>query len=369
MLSYYIVSVTVGVTKLLLHIGQTKTGTTSIQSLFNDNQDLLSKNGIHYLARPGTAKSHRYLFHLLYLECYQDKNKLINKHLTRLKEINLIDSQTYDVNKICEMGWSLLMNSVVQSDSKINVISEELFWHLGSFDQKERIKLLKILKKRLCQFTEPRNISIAVSLRFPSDWAESWHNQLVKDAANTTLIQKFLHNLSLKDTFSYGKILSDWSQVFQGSQLILKDFHAELLHGSHIFPLNFLTYYGLNNYMSTDEMNLLALPPKQQESIHPFLHHWLTINKPLVATMKRRRQLIQKASLQIYRYADRKFSGQKFTLINEKMATQISEYVNTSDNYIKDFEWCEKSTKILDKQCIPRPIPARARTIIKKYFG
>ena len=32
------------------------------------------------------------------------------------------------------------------------------------------------------------------------------------------------------------------------------------------------------------------------------------------------------------------------------MATQISEYVNTSDNYIKDFEWCEKSTKILDKQ-------------------
>ena len=51
----------------------------------------------------------------------------------------------------------------------------------------------------------------------------------------------------------------DWSQVFQGSQLILKDFHAELLHGSHIFQVNFLTYYGLNNY-STDEMNCRFAP-------------------------------------------------------------------------------------------------------------
>ena len=368
MLSYCIASLTIRVTKLLLHIGQTKTGTTSVQSLFHDNQDLFSKSGINYLARPGTSKSHRYLFHLLHLECYRDSNKGMNKHLNRLMEMNLIDSQISDLNRICDMGWSLLINSVVQSDQNVNIISEELFWHLGAFDQKERIELLKILRNRLCQFVEPRNISIAVSLRFPSDWVESWHNQLVKDAANTTVIKKFLQNLSRKDTFNYGKILDDWAQVFQGSQLILKDFHAELLHGSQVFPLNFLEHYGLHNHMSDQGMNLITLPPKLQESIHPFLHHWLTINKPFVATVKRRRHLIHKASLQIYRYAERKFSGQKFTLINHEMAKQISEYIDNGDNCIKNFEWCEKSTKLIDKQIVPRPIPKRARIIIKKIF-
>ena len=89
-------------TNLLLHIGQTKTGTTSIQSLFHENQDFLLKNGINYMARPRTAKSHRYLYHLLYIECYSTKAQVLNKHIKRLVEIGLIDKQLSNPQEICE---------------------------------------------------------------------------------------------------------------------------------------------------------------------------------------------------------------------------------------------------------------------------
>ena len=89
------------------------------------------------------------------------------------------------------MGWSLLMNSVVQSDSRINVISEELFWHLGAFDQKERIKLLKILKTLMSIMSQEiyRLQCLYVFLVIGLSRAQS----ACKNAANTTLTRN-LHN-------------------------------------------------------------------------------------------------------------------------------------------------------------------------------
>lgn len=355
-------------TNLLLHIGQTKTGTTSIQSLFHENQDFLLKNGINYMARPRTAKSHRYLYHLLYLECYSSEIQVLNKHIARLVEIGLIDRQLSNPQEICERGWSLLTHSILHSEQGINVISEELFWHLGSFKKKERIKLLEILKNRLCQFVDLKNISIAVSLRFPIDWVESWHNQLVKDAGNTTLIKKFVQNLSNSDAFDYAQILNDWTDVFQDSEVILKDFHAELTSKNEIFPLNFLDHYGLNTYMSRQDIAQLSLPPQLQESIHPFLHHWLTINKPSVSTSKQRNQLIKKASRQVRRFAESKFPGIKFTLLNEELKTQISEQFSVADSGLHAFGWSSKSSRVKHKQRIPRPIPRRGRMIMENIF-
>ena len=51
--------------QLILHIGQTKTGTTSIQHFLHANRQNLEKSNICYALCPGQSTSHRYLFHLI----------------------------------------------------------------------------------------------------------------------------------------------------------------------------------------------------------------------------------------------------------------------------------------------------------------
>ena len=51
--------------QVILHIGQTKTGTTSIQDFLHTNQVNLEASDIYYTQRPERYTSHRYLFHLI----------------------------------------------------------------------------------------------------------------------------------------------------------------------------------------------------------------------------------------------------------------------------------------------------------------
>ena len=51
--------------QVILHIGQTKTGTTSIQDFLHTNQANLEGSDIYYTQRPEKYTSHRYLFHLI----------------------------------------------------------------------------------------------------------------------------------------------------------------------------------------------------------------------------------------------------------------------------------------------------------------
>ena len=354
--------------QLLVHIGQTKTGTTTIQSFLHRNQEILSMCGIDYLPRPKQNKSHRYLFHLLYLEHAPEHAALVHHHLKRLFELGLIASTSEQPSVVCERGWAILTRSLSSEVGRTAVVSEELFWHLGGFNSEQRLSLLRILKVRLSQIVKPERMKFFISLRFQADWVESWHNQLVKDTGNTQVINQFIKRLSINGAFNYTQCLKDWQLVFSESQFLIRDFHGVLLNASQPLCFSFLNECGIIEMLDEQQLNRLILPDILQESIHPFLHHWLTIHKPAYRDLKSYRQCIKRASRRMVGFAEHHFPGQKFTLLSEQSIQALHQWSKCDSNNNHYFYWQEASSKLAGKVLIPKPLPKRVRKILGEMF-
>ena len=113
--------------QIVLHIGQTKTGTTSIQDFLDKNQENLEQSKIYYAQRPGRSPSHRYLFHLLCASIAKLEGTDFHHHHTSILKKLFED---YNFTSL-EQYWGFFVNSLFRNDCNISILSEELLWELG----------------------------------------------------------------------------------------------------------------------------------------------------------------------------------------------------------------------------------------------
>ena len=354
--------------RLILHIGQTKTATTTIQAFLHRNQQQLEDLGVHYVARPDRARSHRFIFHALQLETYGDLAKLRKVAMERLISHGL-GSLGQAPAEVCEHAWSIIALTLSEAEHETAVISEELLWHLGGFRQEKRLPLLHTLRRRLLNFLDPADIVIVACLRHHADWAESWHNQLVKDTGNQTPIPQFVAYLSRIGAFRYAENLADWQVVFPEAEFVVRDFYGYLLAAEQPPGLALLSACNALQGLSYEGQDLLEHPKPLQEAIHPFLHHWITRHQPPGASLMQYKRTVQRLSRQIGRVAERRFGERRFTVLKPELARQLTDW--SQDDPLAEVLGiaCKLHSRIPDRQVLPRPLPRRVRTLCAEAFS
>lgn len=355
--------------RLILHIGQTKTATTTIQDFLHRNQKTLAGSKIHYLGRPYQAKSHRYLFHALQLETFTDSSQITRVALKRLKEQGLATAGQQS-NDVCDQAWSLVEASMPGTDDNTALLSEELLWHLGGFRKKRRLPLLHTLRRRLLNIIDPGDLMIVACLRHHADWAESWHNQLVKDTGNQTPISKFVPYLSQEGAFRYAENLADWRAVFPEAEFVVKDFYGSLLAAEQPPGLALLNVCGVLEGLSSKDQDLLTHPEPLQEAIHPFVHHWITRHQPPKgSSLKQYKRTIRRLSRQIGRVAERRFGAQRFTILTPNLAVKLTNW--SQDDPLAEVlgSTFKLLSRITERRVVPRPLPRRVRELCAEGFN
>ena len=338
--------------KIILHIGQTKTGTTSIQDFLNKNQENLEQSKIFYSQRPGQSPSHRYLFHLLCASISKlDGTRFHHHHTTILKKI----FEGYKFTSL-EQYWGYFLDSLFKDECNISIISEELLWELGKFNVEREYKLdmIKTLADALHQFVNPQQITIIVALRNHAEWLESWHNQMVKDQGNQTNIKPFFQKELKWGSFDYAKNLNDWLKIFPNANFRVLDFKSSLV-SSRPIGITFLQGAGLLNYLKLESVVNFIYPAPLQESIHPLLHAYIIRNKPSFDSLHDYKRRLKKANNFVNLSAELNAYDHSYTLINPQ-TLKACEAIYAKDN-LESFGIKELRSSIDQKIQIPKTLP------------
>ena len=100
---------------LILHIGQTKTATTSLQHFLTENRNVLRESGIDFVDAPAFQISHRYLFHLINAEVCQRQAQR-HHHCDRLSKFltdpNLVQWDHENPEALIEYFWKFFYESL-----------------------------------------------------------------------------------------------------------------------------------------------------------------------------------------------------------------------------------------------------------------
>jgi hypothetical protein len=225
--------------KLFLHIGQTKTGSTSLQRFLHGNRAALAERGVFYppcvggLAEPGARHHHRHLFTAL-----QDAGP------------TLVGA---------EAAWAALAQAVHVHPAPTAVISSELFWHLFVGRAPLRLKALKWMAEQLAEF----DVRVVCYLRAQEEWVEAMYNQLVKSGQAQAATQGFDHFLQRPQTVSlmdYERVLQPWAEAFGPQALVVRVFERTNLVAGDVVD-DFLSLLG------QDDLDGLARYPDAQQRI------------------------------------------------------------------------------------------------------
>lgn len=354
--------------RLVLHIGQTKTATTSIQAFLHRNQEQLASQGLHYLFRPGQARSHRFVFHALHLETFADSPRLVRQRMELLADLGLAAPEQ-GPDQICDHVWQLLGTSLHSAQGSTSLLSEELLWHLGGFRRPLRLLLLQTLRRRLLELVAPDELLFVACLRHHADWAESWHNQMVKDTANQLPIYRFIRNQARAGAYLYARNLADWLAVFPEAEFKLLDFHGQLLSSDLPPGLSLLAFCGLIDSTNPQQISELKNSRRLQEAIHPFVHHWITRHQPSLQDPILYKQAVRRASRQVSRFAERRFEGQRFTILQPDLAESLCNWASADPFSELLGQPMPLQSKLPDRIGIPQPLPRRARELCAAAFN
>jgi hypothetical protein len=210
---------------IILHIGQTKTATTSVQTFLADNRSKLAGLGVLYPEVPPDHPA---------------------KHQHRF----LVES-LHSAPKHAEAAWDFLLQTVAESQHPRVLISEEVFWHLHEAQPARRRVALEWMHRKM----EGHALRIVVYLRRQDAWVESWHNQLAKtdvSAMSALGLDDFVLAQQQLGMLDYAHILEDWATVFGIENIAVREFRDDLLlHGDavadfmhHALGLDSLSEFG-----------------------------------------------------------------------------------------------------------------------------
>lgn len=216
--------------EVILHIGNHKTGSTTIQNLLYNNRSLLFENSIYYGE---------------FLE-KQNANNHINLVCALLKEAlvyyNVLDNYKNFPNidfSAKQIIYKMFQNS--KDCNKIVISNESFFCEAyrllvglkNSFDINLQVKINKYIKQKLFDILSEFNckIKIICYLRRQDLYIESQYNQYCKipwnDGENLVSFNEFLGYNPC--SLNYEKDLNDWSMIFGKENLVIKSYEKEQL--------------------------------------------------------------------------------------------------------------------------------------------
>lgn len=204
--------------RIIIHIGTTKTGSSSLQSFFASNRDVLLKDGIDYyqpLHRyvPWTKPSNGDV--LLYMTYAQ-----LGRHLHSAKTAWLEEE-------------SLNLKQATAS-SKTVLFSEEVFWEYSFHYDAFWVALSDVLNGL---FGADIHVDIVVYLRRQDSWLYSlWKQQSPLDVVSMTKqFDGFLKDKEEERIAEYDYGLSRIAEVFGRDSIIVRSYDRLLDDGINIF--------------------------------------------------------------------------------------------------------------------------------------
>ncbi|GEM_PF-2412706 len=225
--------------KLFLHIGNYKTGTTSIQNYLVNCAESLKERCVLY---PEAGRS----FY---------KNRLISQHesLASVLSPSRTDfppGHTHSLRNHPEQFTKdaivgQLLEEIEESNADTIIISSELFMTYG-LDYKTDFNVQQV-KELFSEF----DVTVIVYLRRPDLQLYSWYNELVKTGHRVNQLRKGIKHHLRGCILNYTKALTPWVQVFGADQIIIRDY-ANLIEGDAI--QDFMSTVGLADQIQSEKL-------------------------------------------------------------------------------------------------------------------
>lgn len=222
---------------IYLHIGQTKTATTTLQAFFSANRTWLSERGI------------------LYPECPVD-HPIKSQHRFLVEALGRTEQPLPD--RIAQ--WEFLIEQIQKSSHPLTLISEEVFWHLFEQRSDEKKAAIEWIHRKLGAY----DVKIICYVRRQDTWIESWYNQLTKTDVNRHSKMNYLEFISAYRNYGlldYTASLQPWTDVFGNENMAVRPFQrSDFLEGDIISDFM--------NLLGVRDLNGTTRPKDQQVSLH-----------------------------------------------------------------------------------------------------
>jgi hypothetical protein len=199
--------------QIFLHIGTSKTGTTSLQFFLHNNREHLSKLGYLY---PSQNKTHH------------------NLAFTLLGD-SKADYQTDT--------WEDVLTEIGNSQQNNIVISSEFFSEINNVDSIEQI----------ATYLAKYQIKIIVYLKRQDKKVESNFNQLMKTGVYAGTVDFFLKQTGKPN---YLKLLDRWSRIFGRENIIVRPLEKEQIPNIYQDFLKNIGIVSFDEFIKTEDRNI-----------------------------------------------------------------------------------------------------------------
>jgi len=220
--------------RCILHIGQSKTGSSAIQSFLNLNKKRIKKNGILY---PGVK------LHGVTLDLYNHNS--VADSLSGLKSYPEVEAEEY---------FRQFSELLIKDDCQTLVLSGEHFfggeprvWDVQS--KEDHITAYRKKLKALHYFLKEYEVTIIIYLRDQLEWTESAISQIIRYEG--LLDKKIYHDdwqffELMKPVLDYENLLEQWLSILEPKKLICIPYKKDILHGNNSVS-DFLCQLGIND--------------------------------------------------------------------------------------------------------------------------
>lgn len=221
---------------LVLHIGMTKTGSTSIQHFLRENRDALADHGWLYPRTPGKTRHVRLGFFV--------------KSDEELAKTGAWVTGDYPEPAVFRKRFpKRLTAELVGSGLQRAILSEEFLW------QATRLSAVRELTAPIARSTR-----VVVYLRRQDDHLVSAYQQSVR-GGDTQRIDSFAAVRGRSAAYDYASRLAGWQRDVAPDELVVRRFESAHFPGGSLYQ-DFLTSAGVD--VAADG---LATPPRRNESL------------------------------------------------------------------------------------------------------
>ncbi len=224
--------------RIILHIGQQKTGTSALQTFFEKNRGLFASDGIGY---------YQPLYRYNLWDGPSNADFLCSAALRDLGDKAGEDAAARLRDELPSF------NAYCQSFDTV-LLSEEMMWHYGVY----REGFWEALRNCLTKLCDPEaRISIILYLRRQDEWILSqWKEVLRAEYAEKRSFPDFLADAEEEGVLDYAARVRDIKKVFGREALVVRSYHSDRFRKADIYR-DFLEAAQLPRYEEA------SLPSKQ----------------------------------------------------------------------------------------------------------
>ena len=290
---------------LFIHIGQFKTGSSSLQATFYFHRNYLKRSGILYPEELENWHNHLYF----------------SGNYTRMFPLWLEKKITEEeFFEKAEKSKNHILAQLAEQDYEKAIISSEEFCHFN--DKSKLTELFSDLREIA------KNIKIIIYLRHQMSHIDSAYKQRVLSRTETRSFNAFFKEKMSKEDieFDYKKILIEYAKIFGKENIIVRNFDSE-----HLIKTDVVSDFNklLNIYMAYSE-NTKNISPSAQNTeffrITQSANSLDTISKQRITRVLRRKKM-------------KNISGAKY-FYNEKQIKEVEDKFSEDNKFIsKEFHF------------------------------